>query len=143
MLNRTQIWRKNAVLVSIMTILEVFFQHKKHALLDRVVFRSSRPFKNDLIARCSEAYVMNAANISPPTTIRPNLVRIIHGPWKLVRLWTRTFKHLTGLENCFSFKENGRKQDQLGRNYLMNRAEIPKIHGKDGAAIAKKAIPNP
>lgn len=27
--------------------------------------------------------------------------------------------------------------------YLKNRAVIPKMHGKAGAAIAKNAIPNP
>lgn len=76
---------------------EAFYQHKKHSL-DCVVSRSSQPFKNDLIARCSEAYVIKDANIIPPTTIRPN---------------------------------------------LKNRAVIPKIHGKDGATITRKAIPNP
>lgn len=28
-------------------------------------------------------------------------------------------------------------------NYLKNRAVTPKRHGKDGAATARKAIPNP
>ena len=28
-------------------------------------------------------------------------------------------------------------------NYLANRAVIPNTHGKDGAATAKNAIPNP
>lgn len=48
-------------------------QQKKQKLLVRTVSRSSRPLKNDLVARCSEAYVMKDAKIKPPTTIKPNL----------------------------------------------------------------------
>jgi len=38
--------------------------------------RSSKPLRNDWLARCSEAYVMKEANIMPPTTIKPNLLKI-------------------------------------------------------------------
>ena len=41
------------------------------------------------------------------------------------------------------FQKDRRKQEYPNRNYLKNRAVIPKINGKDGAAIAKKAIPKP
>lgn len=34
---------------------------------------SSRPRMNDLIAKCSEAYVMKHAKIKPPTPIKLNL----------------------------------------------------------------------
>lgn len=44
----------------------------------RAITLSSRPFRNDLIARCSEAYVMKDVNIIPPTTIKPNLFRNIN-----------------------------------------------------------------
>ena len=47
----------------------------KQELVLREMSRSSRPVKNDLIARCSEAYVMKDAKISPPTTIKPNLLK--------------------------------------------------------------------
>lgn len=75
-----------------------YYQQQKQKLPCRAMSFSSRPFRNDLIARCSEAYVMKDVNIMPPTTIKPN-----------------------------------RK----------NKAVIPKRQGKDGATMAKKAIPNP
>lgn len=53
-----------------------FNQHEKQKLPFRAISLSSRPFRNDLIARCSEAYVMKDANIMPPTTIKPNLLEI-------------------------------------------------------------------
>ena len=47
-------------------VVEDKLNHKKHVFLLRVVSRSSSPFKKDLIARCSTAYVMKDAKIKPP-----------------------------------------------------------------------------
>lgn len=53
---------------------QINHQHKKHKLLLPLPpSLLSRPLKNDLIARCSEAYVIKDTKISPPTTINPNL----------------------------------------------------------------------
>jgi len=54
--------------------LKEFNQQQKLAL--RATSLSSNPFTNDLIARCSEEYVMKDTNITPPTTIKPNLLEI-------------------------------------------------------------------
>ena len=47
--------------------------HAKHRLLPRVKYRSSRPFKYDVIA-LPAAYVMNDARIIPRATINPSLL---------------------------------------------------------------------
>jgi len=51
-------------------------QHEKQKFPFRAISLSSRPFRNDFIARCSEAYVMNDVNIMPPTIIKPNLLEM-------------------------------------------------------------------
>lgn len=80
---------------------------------------------NDLIARCSAAYVMKEARTRPPNTINPNLLKQIK----------KFHLHINMM--------NKKNLERSIMEYLANSAVIPRRQGNEGAAIAKNAIPNP